>query len=106
MGYKSYLEKLGLTDEQIEGKLAELDECCPIEVDSWDELDGKTLNDYRMGLAGSDKHMLSVSQIIEGKERNIGMFNLKYNPTFAIESWMIAMGINVMVIGERIGCEE
>ena len=106
MGYKDWLRKSGHTDEQIEGKLAELDECCPIEVDSWDELDGKTLNDYRMGLAGSDKHMLSVSQIIDGKERNIGMFNLKYNPTFAIESWFIAMGINVMVIGERIGCDE
>ena len=37
MGYKDWLRKSGLTDEQIEWKLAELDECCPIEVDSWDE---------------------------------------------------------------------
>ena len=103
MGYKDWLLKSGLTEAQIEEKLAELDEVEVIEVDCWEELNGKVINGFRFGFI---KQLMSVSRIEKGVERNHAVFNVELNPTFAIESWLIARGLNVMVIGERIGSEE
>ena len=41
VSYKEYLKSLGLTEEEIESKLLELDEVNPIGIDSWEELDGE-----------------------------------------------------------------
>ena len=49
MGYKDWLLKSGLTEAQIEEKLAELDEVEVIEVDCWEELNGKVINGFRFG---------------------------------------------------------
>ena len=49
---------------------------------------------------------MSISRVENDKERNHAIFNVELNPTFAIESWLIARGLNVMVIGERIGSDE
>ena len=103
MGYRDWLLKSGLTDEQIEEKMAELDDVKGIEIDCWEELSGKVINGFRFGFI---KQLMSVSKVEWGKERNHAVFNMELNPTFAIESWCIARGLNVMVVGERIGSEE
>ena len=102
-GYKDWLLKSGLTEAQIEEKLAELYEVEIIEIDSWEELSGKVINGFRFGFI---KQLMSVSRVENGKERNHAVFNIELNPTFAIESWCIARGLNVMIIGDRIGDEE
>ena len=97
VSYKEYLKGLGLTEEEIESKLLELDEVNPIGIDSWEELDGEVINGYRFGLMGHNKGMLSVSKNENGKERNYGIFNIELNPTFAIESYLMVLEVYVMM---------
>jgi len=97
VSYKEYLKGLGLTEEEIESKLLELDEVNPIGIDSWEELDGEVINGYRLALAGHNKHMLNISKVVNGKERNYGIFNIELNPTFAIESYLMVLEVYVMM---------
>ena len=97
VSYKEYLKSLGLTEEEIESKLLELDEVNPIGIDSWEELDGEVINGYRLALAGHNKHMLNISKVVNGKERNYGIFNIELNPTFAIESYLMVLEVYVMM---------
>lgn len=77
MGYKDWLLKSGLTEEQIEDKMAELDEVKVIEIDCWEELSGKVINGFRFGFI---KQLMSVSSVENGKERNHAIFNVELNP--------------------------
>ena len=97
VSYKEYLKGLGLTEEEITSKLLELDEVNPIGIDSWEELDGEVINGYRLALAGHNKHMLNISKVVNGKERNYGIFNIELNPTFAIESYLMVLEVYVMM---------
>ena len=105
VSYKESLLLKGLTEEEIESKLLELDEVNPIGIDSWEELDGEVINGYRLALAGHNKHMLNISKVVNGKERNYGIFNIELNPTFAIESYLMVLEVYVMMTDKgRVYC--
>ena len=97
VSYKEYLKGLGLTEEEIESKLLELDEVNPIGIDSWEELDGEVINGYRLALAGQRRNMLNIEKEVNGKVRNYGIFNIELNPTFAIESYLMVLEVYVMM---------
>ena len=97
VSYKEYLKGLGLTEEEIESKLLELDEVNPIGIDSWEELDGEVINGYRLALCGHNKTMLNIEKEVKGKLRNYGIFNIELNPTFAIESYLMVLEVYVIM---------
>ena len=96
----SYREFLGLTEEEYEEFLKEDNDEC-VEIDTWEELEGRDINGYKFTFLGKENGTMVVTDAKDSMP--IGTFYLNRTPTFAIESFLMVLEVYVMVINGRVG---
>ncbi len=90
----SYREFLGLTEEEYEEFLKEDNDEC-IEIDTWEDLEGREINGYKFTFLGKEKGTMVVMDVKDSML--MGTFYLNRTPSFAIESFLMVLEVYVMV---------
>lgn len=95
ISYKTHLEGLGLTEEEVNSRLQEFeDESKSVHyIKSWEDLDKTTINEYRFSIVGGKRGLLNISK----NERVFATMGLYTQPTINIEMYLVSLGVNVMV---------